>query len=88
MDAVARTQSGRGQAVSHGGHDAAGRRDRGPRGARDRDRLASFTSTCRFPRCRHLTARYAERAADIVRLMKERPEWMAPLDRSCADDRR
>ncbi|MEO7276291.1 MAG: FAD-dependent oxidoreductase [Vicinamibacterales bacterium] len=32
----------------------------------------------------HLTTRYAERAADIVRLMKERPEWMEPLDRGCA----
>ena len=36
------------------------------------------------PTLRHLTARYAERASDIVRLMKPRPGAMAPLDISCA----
>jgi glycerol-3-phosphate dehydrogenase len=32
---------------------------------------------------RHLTARYAERGADIVRLMKEREAWMAPVADGC-----
>ena len=37
-----------------------------------------------LPTLRHLTARYAERASDIVRLMKPRLDAMAPLDISCA----
>jgi glycerol-3-phosphate dehydrogenase len=37
-----------------------------------------------LPTLRHLTARYAERAADIVRLMKGRLDWMGPLDMTCA----
>ncbi len=31
----------------------------------------------------HLTRRYAERAADIVRLMSERQEWMEPVAAGC-----
>jgi glycerol-3-phosphate dehydrogenase len=37
-----------------------------------------------LPTLRHLTARYAERAADIVPLMKDRPDLMAPLTITCA----
>lgn len=37
-----------------------------------------------IPTLRHLTARYAERACDIVRLMKPRLDAMAPLDITCA----
>jgi len=36
------------------------------------------------PTLRHLTSRYAERASDIVRLMKPRLDAMAPLDITCA----
>jgi glycerol-3-phosphate dehydrogenase len=32
---------------------------------------------------RHLVLRYAERAADMVRLMHERKEWMAPVADGC-----
>jgi glycerol-3-phosphate dehydrogenase len=31
----------------------------------------------------HLTRRYAERAADIVRLMSAQPEWMEPVAPGC-----
>ncbi len=58
-------------------------------GIADHEALAIETARERhldlpLPTLKHLTARYAERAADIVRLMSEQPEWMAPLDRSCA----
>ncbi len=46
---------------------------------------ARATSSCRSPTIRHLIALYAERAADIVRLMHERPDLREPV---AADGRR
>ena len=55
-----------------------------PTTKRWRSRLAAkFSSTCRSRRLRHLTARYAEAAAVIVRMMKERPDWMEPVAAGC-----
>ena len=83
VDAVSRRSEGGGQALSHRLDHPAGCRHRGSRGAghRDGSRAASRRPV---PTLRHLTARYAERASDIVRLMKPRLDAMAPLDITCA----
>ena len=36
-----------------------------------------------LPTLRHLTARYAEAAAAMVRMMKERKDWMEPVAAGC-----
>ena len=66
------------QAVEDGNDDPSWRRYRRPRGARDRN-CAGARSRLSIATIRHLIARYAERAADVIRLMHDLPDLRSPL---------